>query len=73
MRQRTRYNSCFTQQPPPPMAFTVKAHHESYFAVFSRTTIEEALAKANELVATGYKAVTIQDEDSYLYLERFLW
>ena len=51
------------------MAFTVKAHHESYFAVFSRKTMEEALAKANELVAAGYKAVTIQDEHGYLYLE----
>jgi hypothetical protein len=27
----------FPQQPSPPMAFTVKAHHELYFAVFSRT------------------------------------
>jgi hypothetical protein len=51
------------------MAFTVKAHHESYFAVFSRKTMEEALAKANELVAAGYNAVTIQDENGYLYLE----
>ena len=51
------------------MAFTVKAHHESYFAVFSRKTMEEALAKANELVAAGYNAVTIQDENGYLYLQ----
>jgi hypothetical protein len=51
------------------MAFTVKAHHESYFAVFSRKTMEDALAKANELVAAGYNAVTIQDEKGYLYLE----
>jgi hypothetical protein len=65
----TRYSPAFPQQPSPPMAFTVKAHHESYFAVFSRTTMEEALAKANELVAAGYNAVTIQDENGFLYLE----
>jgi len=52
------------------MAFTVKAHHESYFALFSRKTMEEALAKANELVAAGYNAVTIQDENGYLYLSQ---
>jgi hypothetical protein len=33
--------------------YTVNAHHESYFATFDRATIEEALAKANELVAAG--------------------
>jgi hypothetical protein len=27
------------------------------------------LAKANELVADGYNAVTIQDENGFLYLE----
>jgi hypothetical protein len=64
-----RYSLCFPQQPSPPMAFTVKAHHERYFAAFSRQTMEDALAKANELVAAGYNAVTIQDENGYLYLE----
>jgi len=64
-----RYSLCFPQQPSPPMAFTVKAHHERYFAVFTRTTMEDALAKANELVAAGYNAVTIQDGNGYLYLE----
>ena len=49
--------------------YTVKAHHESYFATFDRKTIEEALATANELVAAGYNAVTIQDDDGYLYFE----
>jgi hypothetical protein len=51
------------------MAYTVKAHHERYFAAFERRTMEEALAKANELVAAGYNAVTIQDKDGYLYFE----
>jgi hypothetical protein len=51
------------------MAFTVKAHHERYFATFSRKSMEDALAKANELVAAGYNAVTIQDENGFLYLE----
>jgi len=51
------------------VTFTVKAHHERYFAVFTRKTMEDALTKANELVAAGYNAVTIQDENGYLYLE----
>jgi hypothetical protein len=51
------------------MAYTVKAHDERYFAAFERGTMEEALAKANELVAAGYNAVTIQDTDGYLYFE----
>jgi hypothetical protein len=65
----TRYSLRFPQQPSPPMAFTVKAHHERYFAIFSRNSMEDALAKANELVAAGYNAVTIQDENGFLYLE----
>jgi hypothetical protein len=51
------------------MSFTVKAHHERYYAVFTRKTMEDALAKANELVDAGYSAVTIQDENGYLYLQ----
>jgi hypothetical protein len=51
------------------MTSTIKAHHEAYYAVFTRKTIEDALAKANELVAAGYNAVTIQDENGFLYLE----
>ena len=47
------------------MSFTVKAHHERYYAVFTRKTMEDALAKANELVDEGYSAVTIQDENGY--------
>lgn len=65
----TCYSHLFLQQPSPPMAFTVKAHHERYFAVFSRETMEDALAKANEMVTAGYNAVTIQDENGYLCLE----
>jgi len=65
----TRYSLCFPAATVTSMAFTVKAHHESYFALFNRKTMEEALAKANELVAAGYNAVTIQDENGYLYLE----
>ena len=34
-----------------------------------RKTMEDALAKANELVDEGYSAVTIQDENGYLYLQ----
>jgi hypothetical protein len=64
----TRYSLC-SAATVTSMAFTVKAHHESYFAVFSRKTMKDALAKANELVATGYNAVTIQDENGYLYLQ----
>jgi hypothetical protein len=45
------------------MTFTIKAHHEAYYAVFTRKTMEDALAKANELVDAGYSAVTIQDEN----------
>jgi hypothetical protein len=55
--------------PSPPMSFTVKAHHERYYAVFVRETMEDALAKANELVDEGYSAVTIQDENRFLYLQ----
>jgi hypothetical protein len=51
------------------VTFTVKAHHERYLAVFAHKTMDDALAKANELVAAGYNAVTIQDENGYLYLE----
>jgi hypothetical protein len=51
------------------MSFTVKAHHETYYAVFTRKTMEDALAKASELVDAGYNAVTIQDENGYLYLQ----
>jgi hypothetical protein len=66
-----RYNLCFPPrgQALPPMSFTVKAHHERYYAVFARKTMEDALAKANELVDEGYSAVTIQDENGYLYLQ----
>jgi hypothetical protein len=32
------------------MTFTVKAHHERYFAIFARKAMEDALAKAIELV-----------------------
>ena len=63
----TRYNLRFPQQPSPPMTFTVKAHHKRYFATFSRKSMGDALAKANELVAAP--AVTIQDENGFLYLE----
>jgi hypothetical protein len=31
--------------------------------------MEDALAKANELVDEGYNAVTIQDENGFLYLQ----
>jgi hypothetical protein len=31
--------------------------------------MKDALAKANELVDAGYSAVTIQDENGYLYLQ----
>jgi hypothetical protein len=48
--------------------FTVKALHESYLAVFSRKTMENALAKANKLVASGRKAVTFQEQNDRLYL-----
>jgi len=41
------------------MSFTVKAHHERYYAVFTRKTMEDALAKANELVDEGYRVVPL--------------
>ena len=59
----------FLQNKAEIVTFTVKAHHERYFAVLTRKTMEDALAKANELVAAGYNAVTIQDENGYLYLQ----
>jgi hypothetical protein len=66
-----RYSLCFPPQSRhrPPMTFTIKVHHEAYYAVFTRKTMEDALAKANELVDAGYSAVTIQDENGHLYLQ----
>jgi hypothetical protein len=51
--------SAFRRRAATAPMFTIKAHHEAYYAVFARKTMEDALAKANELVDAGYSAVTI--------------